>query len=27
MRALNARGIHCSRRWLAVYLKKWGLKK
>ncbi len=26
MRTLNARGIPCSRRWLAVYLKKWGLK-
>ncbi len=26
MRVLNARGIPCSRRWLAVYLQKWGLK-
>lgn len=26
MRALNARGVPCSRRWLAVYLQKWGLK-
>jgi DNA-binding NtrC family response regulator len=26
MRVLNARGISCSRRWLAVYLKKWGMK-
>ena len=27
MRALNARGISCSRRWLSVYLKRWGLKE
>jgi DNA-binding NtrC family response regulator len=27
MRVLNARGISCSRRWLAVYLKKWGVKE
>lgn len=26
MRALNSRGVPCSRRWLAVYLQKWGLK-
>lgn len=26
MRALNARGVPCSRRWLAVYLQKWGIK-
>ncbi len=26
MRVLNTRGISCSRRWLSVYLKKWGVK-
>jgi DNA-binding NtrC family response regulator len=27
MRVLRAHGISCSRRWLAAYLKKWGIKQ
>ena len=27
MRVLRAHGISCSRRWLAAYLEKWGVKK